>query len=86
MCASPVSHAHVPAADVRSQSGLPADAAAILVCDGAPAHNPDLLERVSGDDDPLEVFKCREATQLYVVYTLPGRSHVLQVWKFFPSS
>eukprot|EP00667_Euglena_gracilis_P014365 EG_transcript_14867 len=61
--------------DVRQQRQLSADACALLIVDGAPSHAGEtVLVQVHEN-----VFKFTDGNNLYLTYTLPNRSHTLQV-------
>ena len=59
---------------VRERHQLQPDAPALVVVDGAPAHNEDLMTKVHE-----AVFQVNSHKDMYILYTLPNRSHTLQV-------
>ena len=62
----------------RRSRGLPLDQACILVCDNAPSHNGDSLfeeVKVEGKRQWKCLFWSVDHPGIYMVTTLPGRSH-----------
>lgn len=61
---------------VKNNKGVLENAPCIVVLDGAPAHNNDTMIRVDGKSKSL--WQMQEFPWMYVMFTLPNRSHTLQ--------
>lgn len=59
---------------LKESLGLAIEEPTLLILDGAPAHNKEVMEPINED-----VFQMLEFPSIYVVFTLPNRSHTLQV-------
>lgn len=59
---------------IRARNNLAPQEPALIIVDGAPAHNEEVMERVHD-----VIFRIPQYPTLFIMFTLPNRSHILQV-------